>query len=276
MRDDVQLPKRARRGFTPEQKAHAVRLVRQDKNLCQVARDLDLNPSVLRPWARQAETDAGEGPLGALTTDESVELGRTRFLTPNQAMTNPTPQLSALFARYPAPIAKLGRACYSRLVARLGGYHQIVYLYENQEALVISFSPTEAGYEGVCSLSVRPGEVKVFFTRGAELGRVDSTRLLKGSGKTVRYLEVGAASDLERAEVEVLFVAALKLAKPRVGDRAEGSIVFKVDSQKQRAERAKKAKGPAPKKATTATHKKPARKPARKPAASPTRRRATR
>lgn len=187
-------------------------------------------------------------------------------------MSNPTPQLSALFARYPAPIAKLGRACYSRLVARLGGYHQIVYLYENQEALVISFSPTEAGYEGVCSLSLRPGEVKVFFTRGAELGRVDSTRLLKGSGKTVRYVEVGAASDLERAEVEALFVAALKLAKPRVGDRAEGSIVFKVDSQKQRAERAKKAKGPDPKKATTAIR----QKPAGKKAASPTRRRTTR
>ena len=78
MREDVQMPKRARRSFTPEQKADAVRLVRQVKNLSQVARDLDLNPNVLRTWVRQAEIDAGQGPSGALTTDERAELARLR------------------------------------------------------------------------------------------------------------------------------------------------------------------------------------------------------
>lgn len=192
-------------------------------------------------------------------------------------MTTPSATLAAYFSRYPAPVAKLGKACYAQLRARLAGYHQIVYLYEKQGALVISFSPTEQGYEGVCSLSVKAGEVKVFFTRGAELGRADSGRLLQGSGKTVRYVEVAAASDLERAEVEALFVAALKLAKPRVGDGAEGSIVFKVDSQKQRAERAKTATGSASKKAARATPKSPARATSKKkPAGSSAKRRATR
>lgn len=78
MREDVQMPKRARRSFTPEQKADAVRLVRQVKNLSQVARDLDLNPNVLRTWVRQAEIDAGQSPSGALTTDERAELVRLR------------------------------------------------------------------------------------------------------------------------------------------------------------------------------------------------------
>lgn len=72
------MPKRARRSFTSEQKADAVRLVRQVGNLSQVARDLDLNPNVLRTWVRQAEIDAGQGPPGALTSDERAELARLR------------------------------------------------------------------------------------------------------------------------------------------------------------------------------------------------------
>lgn len=67
-----------RRSFTPEQKADAVRLVRQVGNLSQVARDLGLNQNVLRTWVRQSEADPGKGATGALTTDERAELARLR------------------------------------------------------------------------------------------------------------------------------------------------------------------------------------------------------
>jgi transposase len=72
------MSKRARRSFTPEQKADAVRLVDRVGNLNQVARDLDVHPTVLRNWYRQAKVDAGKGPAGALTTDERAELTRLR------------------------------------------------------------------------------------------------------------------------------------------------------------------------------------------------------
>lgn len=72
------MSKRARRTFTPQQKSDAVRLVKQVGNLSQVARDLDINPNVLRKWQRQAEVDAGKGPGGALTTEERAELTRLR------------------------------------------------------------------------------------------------------------------------------------------------------------------------------------------------------
>jgi transposase-like protein len=61
---------RKRREFTAEQKAEAVKLVKQVGNLSQVARDLDLHPNVLRNWVRQAEVDAGKGPKDALRTEE--------------------------------------------------------------------------------------------------------------------------------------------------------------------------------------------------------------
>ena len=72
------MAKRKRRQFTAEQKAEAVRLVKQVGNLSQVARDLDLHPNVLRNWVKQADVDAGRGPSSALTTAEKKEVQRLK------------------------------------------------------------------------------------------------------------------------------------------------------------------------------------------------------
>lgn len=72
------MPKRKRRKFTPEQKADAVRMVREVGNVSKVARDLDLTETSLRAWVKQAEIDEGRGPEGALTSEEREELRRLR------------------------------------------------------------------------------------------------------------------------------------------------------------------------------------------------------
>jgi transposase len=73
------MAKRKRRSFTPEFKAEAVRLVLEEgMSIGQVARDLDLTPSSLGNWVRQAKVDAGKGPPGALTSEELDELRRLR------------------------------------------------------------------------------------------------------------------------------------------------------------------------------------------------------
>ena len=72
------MPRRKRRKFTPEEKADAVRLVREVGNLAKVARDLDLTETALRSWVKQADIDQGKGPEGALTTEELEELRRLR------------------------------------------------------------------------------------------------------------------------------------------------------------------------------------------------------
>lgn len=72
------MARRKRRKYTPEQKADAVRLVREVGNLSKVARDLELTETSLRSWVKQAEIDAGQGPQGALTTEERDELRRLR------------------------------------------------------------------------------------------------------------------------------------------------------------------------------------------------------
>jgi transposase len=78
MREEVHVA-RKRRKFTKEFKAEVVALCRQgDRSVGEVARDLDLTESSVRNWLQQADVDEGEGPEGALTTQEKEELRRLR------------------------------------------------------------------------------------------------------------------------------------------------------------------------------------------------------
>ena len=71
--------RRARRAFTSEFKAEAVRLCKVgDRTIGRVAKDLDLTETCLRQWVQRADIDAGNGPPEALTTIEREELMRLR------------------------------------------------------------------------------------------------------------------------------------------------------------------------------------------------------
>ena len=71
--------RKGRRHFAPEYKAEVVALLRKSgKTAGQVARDLELTETSVRAWLRQAEIDEGQGPAGALTTDERAELAALR------------------------------------------------------------------------------------------------------------------------------------------------------------------------------------------------------
>ena len=160
-------------------------------------------------------------------------------------MTNPEIQLASYFAKYEPAMVKLGKALRAKLRARLPGLFEIVYVYESQNALVISYSPTEHGYEGLCSIALYPKGVNLYFAQGALLSKSDPHKLLQGRGKTVRHLVLNAVADFDRAEIEVLMVAALKLAKLRLDASAKSSVIIKAEAQKQRARRATKAARPA-------------------------------
>jgi hypothetical protein len=156
--------------------------------------------------------------------------------------TNGETQLAGYFAKYEPAMARFGKALRAKLRDRLPGLFEVVYVYESQDALVISYSPTENGYEGLCSIGLYPSCVKLFFAQGAQLSKSDPNKLLKGSAK-VRHVELKSAADFDRAEIEVLMAAALKLAKLRPAAGAKGSVIIRAEAQKQRA--AKKAARPA-------------------------------
>jgi len=157
-------------------------------------------------------------------------------------------QLQSYFAKYESRIAKLGKALRAKLRDRLPGLSEIVYVYANQDALVISYSPTENGYEGVCSLGLYPDGAKLFFTRGALLSKADPNRLLQGRAG-VRHVVMNTAADFDGPEIEAMMTAALKLANVRVDANAKGSVVIRADEQKKRSSRAAR---PAPSRRTRA------------------------
>jgi len=165
-------------------------------------------------------------------------------------MTNAETQLASYFAKYVPAIANFGKALRAKLRARLPGLFEIVYVYESQNLLVISFSPTEHGYEAPCSMGLYPDRVNLYFGQGARLSKSDPSRLLQGSGKTVRHVVLSSVADFDRAEIEALIAAALKLAKVRLDASAKGSVIIKAEEQKQRARRATKAARPASKRRT--------------------------
>ena len=70
--------RRPRRQFTDEFRIGAVRLVVDEgKTVGAVARELDLTPSSLATWVRQARADLSQGKTG-LTTEERGEVARLR------------------------------------------------------------------------------------------------------------------------------------------------------------------------------------------------------
>ena len=71
--------RRARRSFTPEFKADAVRLCQAgDRSVAEVAKDLDLTETALREWLKRAEEAAEPTPAGALSAAERDELKELR------------------------------------------------------------------------------------------------------------------------------------------------------------------------------------------------------
>lgn len=71
--------RRQRRKFSDDFKDSAVELVlKEGKKPAQVARDLDLVPSVFGRWVEQARANEGKSTRGTLTTEEKEELGRLR------------------------------------------------------------------------------------------------------------------------------------------------------------------------------------------------------
>ncbi|MFN8588753.1 MAG: DUF1801 domain-containing protein [Candidatus Eisenbacteria bacterium] len=150
---------------------------------------------------------------------------------------NAEKQLAGYFARHPAALAKLGKALRTKLRKRLPGLHEIVYVYENQGVLLVTYSATENGYEGLCSLGLYPGEVRLAFGQGAALAKSAPKGLLQGSGKTVRYVALSKPADLDRAEIEALLAAAVKLAKVRLVPGAKGAMIVRAEEQKKRTGR---------------------------------------
>lgn len=142
-------------------------------------------------------------------------------------------QLETFMARYLPGVAGTGRAAIKRMRARLPGCDVLVY--DNYNALAVSFSPDGTTRSGIVSIALYPRWVSLFFLRGA--GLPDPDRLLAGDGPAVRHIVLGSADDLDLPAVRDLIDRALEAAAVKHDPARKGALVIKAISEVQRPRR---------------------------------------
>ena len=143
----------------------------------------------------------------------------------------PERQLTGFLAKYTPEISALMEALHARLRAVLPGAVRLVY--DNYNALVIGFAPTERASDAVLSIAAYPRWVNLYFLTGALLS--DPDKLLKGDGKIVRYIRMESAPDLDRPAIRRLIKEALRTAEVPFDPAASDKLVIRAVSTRQRA-----------------------------------------
>ena len=146
------------------------------------------------------------------------------------AKVTPESQLRFLIEKFDDKNQKLIRSLRAALCKRFPTANELVYDYGF--SLVISYSPTEQGIEGIFSLSARAEGLSLYFTNGPQLP--DPKKLLMGSAKLVRYIPVESASRLKHPDVEALIAAAIDKAKVPYPSKGSGKLVIKTFGAKKK------------------------------------------
>src|SRR6185295_18604762 len=126
---------------------------------------------------------------------------------------SPASQLREFISRFSPPIAKLTRVILRKMRERYPGATELVY--DNYNALVVGFGPSERASEAIFSIAVYPRWINLFFLEG--VGLPDPEGLLRGSGTIVRHITLEDETVLDQPAVKALMAQAVKRAdKPFV------------------------------------------------------------
>jgi hypothetical protein len=139
-------------------------------------------------------------------------------------------QLRTLIAKFAPAHERLIGAMRRGLLKRLPTAHEVVYEY--RDFFVISYSPNERGYEGVLVIHAGTNGVRLYLNHGKELP--DPAKLLQGSGKQTRWINLEGASTLARTEVACLIDEAIARNPVPFASAGRGSVVIRSTSAKKR------------------------------------------
>ncbi len=142
-------------------------------------------------------------------------------------------QLERFLDAYTPEIAAFARVALAKMRKRLPPAVEMVY--DNYNALVCGFGPTERASEAVFSIVMFPKYVSLCFLQGAVLP--DPKGLLQGKGNVVRHIRLEDEETLDRADVKAMMATAMKMAKVPFDKKAEYKLVIKSISAKQRPRR---------------------------------------
>jgi len=107
-------------------------------------------------------------------------------------------------------------------------------VYEYRDWFVISYSPSERGYEGVLAIRGSADGVKLYFNQGK--GLPDPEKLLRGSANA-RWIQLEGASAVARPAVARLLDEAIARTRVPFARTGRGPMVVRSTSAKQRRQR---------------------------------------
>ena len=146
---------------------------------------------------------------------------------------SPEDQLVDFLSKYLPEIVDLTEEILAKMRSRLKGAVEMVY--DNYNALVIGFGPTEKPSEALFSIVVFPRYVSLCFLTGATLP--DPNGLLKGDGKVVRNIPLETASVLDKPGVKALMQDAIDRSEKPFNRKSPRRLIIKSISAKQRPRR---------------------------------------
>jgi hypothetical protein len=142
-------------------------------------------------------------------------------------------QLQRFFAACSPEIARRARAALRIMRERVPGAVELVY--DNYNALVIGFGPSERASEAICSIAAYPSWVRLFFLHGK--GLPDPEKRLEGEGSQVRSLVLERAETLNEPAVRALLAAAVARAVRPIDPSQPRRLAIRAIVAKQRPRR---------------------------------------
>jgi len=142
-------------------------------------------------------------------------------------------QLASFLAKFTPEVAAQAEASLNAMRRRYPFATELVY--DNYNALAIGFGPTESASDAIFSIALYPRWVSLFFLQGK--GLPDPHGLLQGEGNQVRHIRVTSPALLDEPEVRELMEEAEARATVPFDRRAQGRLVIKSVSAKQRPRR---------------------------------------
>jgi hypothetical protein len=134
-----------------------------------------------------------------------------------------------LIDRLDPNIRKLAASVRTALRKRFPTANELVYDYPS--SLVIAYSATDRGIDGILSIAARKNAVELYFNNGP--GLPDPKKLLQGSGKQTRLIPITAVKQLAHPDVKALIAAAIGLASVPLSAKGEGNLVIKTKAPRR-------------------------------------------
>jgi hypothetical protein len=142
-------------------------------------------------------------------------------------------ELEKFLSEFEPGIARQAKAALAKMRKMVPGAVEMVY--DNYNALVIGFGPSERASLAVFSIAMFPDHISLCFLQGA--GLPDPAKRLQGAGNVARHVKLVLPGVLDDPEIRALMEVAKERAKVKIDKKQKRKLVIKSISKKQRPRR---------------------------------------